>query len=263
MIRKMESMIEVSKSGIVPFCRPNALGVKALGPVLAYGTNFPIVQTFAQRNENEELTAVIVRFQDNVVICSAESMEEDLVLEIREFLDYVGYASILADPSLFGTEPTGLIMTWDSEADCRLKRAVPEPAFIVNKELREIYDLLVLSNPGYFMPDYSAWYNDINFRIWHQSAGSILIRDQGKPVASAMALTSMQAEIFIGAVAADPSERGKHFASEALYRLVEQYPNHKYFLFCLPDMQAFYEHLGMRVCGAFSELNEQGQPSFR
>ena len=116
---------------------------------------------------------------------------------------------------------------------------------------RKIYDLLC--SCGFELGDYSAFLADVCARLNKGTASFSAILNGDEPGACAFALFEGTKSVLLGAVATNPSARGKGFASELVGSLAEEKSDKKVFLFCREDSLAdFYEKIGFKKVGCWA-----------
>jgi len=263
MIRLIEHLDDTVLAELREFCADSGLGVKAIGPLLSYGTGYDFLQAYEQVDSAGTRLAFLTKFYGDIVICTRGCFLADAQLELRDFLGRIGYHAIVAEPGILGLTMTGYIMAWDQGADCTAKLPSVACDCVWNEDLSAFYALLTNNNPDYLAAEYADWYVDFNHRIRHETAVSVLIRSEGTPVSTAAALSVMDRAVFLGAVSTAPEAEGQHFASAALKALADRFADRRCYLMCLPDKLAFYQKLGMVPVGEFTEWTKPGQAVYR
>lgn len=253
MIRYLETLPAEQLSEIAGFCRGSAFGLKAIGPVLSYGVGYDFVSAWEQRDDTGRLSAFVSKYYGSAAVCATDACDRD---ELSAFLRAVGFSSLIGPADLlseFRAEgETGLVMT--------LPKGVPFSGMIAEEadlfwdtDIPAFYDVLSRSNPGYLTGDYDTFYTDLSHRIRHDTAHIVRLKHDGVSMAAAAALIVTDTDVFLGAIATVPEARGRHYAATLLSALRQRYPEQTLHLFCRPDKQAFYEHLGMTLTDSFLE----------
>lgn len=235
------------------FCAASCLGVKAIGPLLSYGTDYPFATSWVQQNEVGRLTAFCSKFYGTVTVYPAESASVTDKEELFSFLQMIGYQTLISTPEITGTKETGCLMKLEKGEDCIAKESAESVSFSENENLAEFYTLLQKNNPGYLGRDYEAWLVDFSHRIRHQTARSVLLMANQSACATAAALVVTQPAVFLGAISTNADCRGKHYASSNIRRLCNAYADRTIYLMCKPEKQCFYEKLGMIRVGTYAE----------
>lgn len=257
MIRLLEKFDTDQREELVSFCARGLLGVKAIGPLLSYGTEYRFVQSWEQRDEDGHLLSFLSSFYGDLVVYSKDSLPDSALEELKEFLKVISWNTLTAVPELTGQPRTGCLMKYEKGADCT---AIPttEPVEIVqNQDFKALYDLLAVNNPGYFPADYPDWLVDFSHRVRHGTASSILLKQGDKYVSTAAALVITEPAVFLGAISTNPDCRGKHFAHTCIRYYAETYADRTVYLMCMPEKQAFYEKAGMKKTGEFSVVEHK------
>lgn len=238
---------------IQTFCTASCLGIKALGPLLSYGTEYAFVSSWIQRGEQGELVAFINKCYETAVVYQKKSVLWQERDELTSFLSAIGYQALVSSPEITGTQPCGLLMQMEKGACCKAKDPSEPVTLEEDAHLHLFYDLLCQNNPGYFRPDYSAWLVDFSHRVRHQTANTVLLYRNGVACATAAALTVADNAVFLGAVSTNPNCRGRHYASACLRFLCGKYENKRIYLMCKPEKQLFYEKMGFEKADVYAE----------
>lgn len=257
MIRYMEKLTSARWPEYLSFCRDSVFGLKAIGPVLSYGPGYDFVSVWEQRNEEGVLTAILSKYYGALTVCGRESADKE---ELIAFLSAIapsavtGPAELLGDLAEHGEE--GCVMELKRGRDCT---AVPVStgdslSLVRNDRFREFYEVVTESHPDFAGADYSAFLTDLSHRVRHNTAETALLLREERPVATAAALSILPGAVYLGAVATAPDERGRHYASTCLRALCDAYADHRVFLMCRPEKQAFYERLGFVCTGRYLEV---------
>ncbi len=234
------------------FCSASCLGVKAIGPLLSYGTAYPFATAWIQKNEAGYLTAFCSKFYGTVTAYLAEAASTADKEELLSFLQMIGYQTLISSPEVTGTNETGCLMKLEKGKDCTAKESAEVVSFLENENLAEFYALLQKNNPGYLGLDYEAWLVDFSHRIRHQTARSVVLMANQSACATAAALVITEPAVFLGAISTNLDCRGKHYASSNIRHLCNAYADKTIYLMCKPEKQRFYEKLGMIRVGTYA-----------
>lgn len=252
MIRLLETLSAAHKLELVSFCAQGLLGVKAIGPLLSYGTQYNFVQCWEQRNSGGKLLSFLSSSYGDLVVYSSADLPEEALEELREFISVISWNTLTAVPELTGEAPTGCQMKLERGRDCTAVPTADPVTVVENDQFRAFYDLLAVNNPGYFPADYPDWLVDFSHRVRHKTAYSILLEHNGHPVSTAAALSVTEPAVFLGAISTNPDCRGRHYAHTCVKYLSDRYADRTVYLMCMPEKQAFYEKAGMKKVGEFS-----------
>ena len=255
MIKFLESLSSTEGDALAAFCEGSVFGLKAFGPVLSYGLGYDFVSAWEQRSEGER-TAFLSKYYGTVTVhCTPDADREELLsfLKMVGFSALFGSAELLKNSYLHGTE--GCVMALEKGRECTAKGSTETDLELCwDNDYADFYEVLSVSNPGYLTGDYADFLTDFSHRVRHGTAHILLLKSRGRPVATTAALVKTEGELFLGGVATLPEERGKHYASTCLLAFCDRYPEHRVFLCCRPEKQAFYEHLGFAKVNDFLEL---------
>lgn len=257
MIRLLEKFDTDQREELVSFCARGLLGVKAIGPLLSYGTEYRFVQSWEQRDEDGHLLSFLSSFYGDLVVYSKDSLPDSALEELKEFLNVISWNTLTAVPELTGQPRTGCLMKYEKGADCTAIPTTAPVAIVQNQDFKALYDLLAVNNPGYFPADYPDWLVDFSHRVRHGTASSILLKQGDKYVSTAAALVITEPAVFLGAISTNPDCRGKHFAHTCIQYYAETYADRTVYLMCMPEKQAFYEKAGMKKTGEFSVVEHK------
>lgn len=256
MIKFLEQLPEEALCEQLSFCSGTVFGLKALGPVLSYGLGYDFVSAWEQRDSAGDLTAFLSKYYGTVTVCSTPEADRE---ELLSFLKVIGFSALFGPADLlkeaFPDGETGCVMTLSEGRACTAEASTtPGIELCWDDSFRDVFDVLSQSNPGYLTGDFTGFYTDFSHRVRHGTAHAVLLREQGRPVATTAALVKTEEELFLGGVATLPDARGNHYASTCLKALCDRYPEDRVFLCCKPDKQAFYEHLGFAKIDDYLEL---------
>ena len=254
MIRLLETPDAPTLQSLRQFCAGDCLGVRAIGPLLAYGTKYPFVSAWEQVDDAGHRTAFLTRSYGDITVSITEGYPEESLTELQEFLQVIGWSSLTADPVVTGKPRTGYRMKLKTGADCTAKGTSEPVSFVENEDLALFYRLLAQNNPGYFPAPFDEWLVDFSHRIRHGTAQSLILQADGKPAATAAALSMTEEAVFLGAISTNPECRGRHLAQTCILQLTARFADRPVHLMCLPDKRPFYEHMGMRCAGEFSTV---------
>lgn len=254
MINLIETVTPETLQEYEQFCEQSCIGVKAIGPLLSYGTQFSFALSFEQRREDGTLISFLSKYYGTLTVYVSALAEESEKEEMRAFLPVLGYAFLVTTPDISKCDPTGPIMMFPKGRDCRATATTDAVEYISNDCLKDFYRLLNQNNPGYIPEQYNDWLVDFSHRIRHGTARSILLKAGPEFCSTAAALVITKQTAFLGAVSTNENCRGKHYAYSCLRFLAEQYGSRRLYLLCMPEKQAFYEKAGMVKCGEYSQI---------
>lgn len=254
MIRYLETMTPEQRAELQAFCEDSVFGVKALGPVLSYGLGYDFVSAWEQRDEAGQLTAFLSKYYGTVTVHMAPFGD---VPELVAFLRAIGFGALVGPAEVLSEEypegETGCVMSLSEGKRCIAKTA-EDAELVWDDAFRAFYEVLTGANPGYVVEEYGDFLTDFSHRVRHGTAHSVLLKANGVPVSTAAALVVTENTVFLGAIATLPEARGQHYAGTCIRALCDRFPDHRVFLMCRPEKQAFYEHLDFSKTDDYLEV---------
>ncbi len=220
---------------------PYAARITALA--LTYGTEHPFAMFWVQEIDGNPVAAVC-RVDGNMTVCCSENADYE---ELSAFINAVGFLTLTGDANVikklgFKISKTSFTVEYKGGAAIGITPKVSD----CNK--KQLYDLLCLC--GFELGDYGAFLADVCARLNKGTACFSAIMNGSEPGACAFALFEGTKSVLLGAVATNPSARGKGFASELVGTLAEEKSDKKVFLFCREDsLVNFYSKIGFEKVG--------------
>lgn len=222
--------------------KSNPYACRILSQLLSYGTGERFLEHWVQL-ENDEPTAAISRIDGNMTIFCEEANEE-----LTEFINAVGFSTILADKHIFPKY-------WSGEAVMRLAckaeiKAVDGNCTETDKNptIREVYAIPEkCRGEGFEVPDFNSFYPDMSHRVRHGLARIFALRVNGQAVACCMTSAETKSCAIISGVAALPEMRGKGYASRIVMDMISSLGDRDIFVFCREELISFYNRLGFRM----------------
>lgn len=222
---------------------PNPFACRIFSQLLAYGTGERFLEHWVQLEDNEP-RAVISRMDGNITIF-CESADDELL----EFIEAVGYNTVLADKELFP-------QYWSGEILMKFV-GKPETEIFDNIDftptIREIYFILEkCQGEGFEVPDFDSFYPDMSHRIRHNLSRVLAYRLDGQAIACCITSAETNNCAIISGVACLPEYRGKGYASRLIAKIAESLGKRDIFVFCREELIGFYSRLG------FSNIDIRG-----
>lgn len=236
MIRFIEELNRDKLNEVINFAEADCLGVRTLGPLLAYGTKYDFLKLWLQENSNGKVTAVITKFYGAVTAVADANADTS---EIDEFLDVIGYTGL----ALNYKDGDRYVMKLEKGYDC-CALFNNTCNLIVNSNFRDFYDIITECHDDYSSDNYDEWLVDISHRVRHETASTFMLETDGKPVSTVAVLSVTPNCVFISAVSTLPEERGKHYAHSLIKAVCEHYGDRTIYLFCVEGKVPFYEKVG-------------------
>ncbi len=244
MIRILESLSPEDLKILREFCGTDVFGCRALAPLEAYGTAYPFLSAWVQREGDMPISLITKSY--GAVTLYAPGPDTEQQRELCTFLEVIGYDSLMTEAYSWirqrAGDETGIVMRHTGPSKDIL--LPDETEYCRDDRFRDLYSVLQQSMPEETPQDYSAWLVDLSHRIRHDAADSVLLRKGKESVATASILARTEDAVYIGAVGTIPEEQGNGYASAAVTDLMTRYPDRPAYLFCRPSLVSFYERLG-------------------
>lgn len=223
---------------------PYAARITALAQT--YGTEHTFAMFWVQEI-NEKSVAAVSKVDGNMTVCCLDGADYE---ELSAFINAVGFLSLTTDFQVMeklGFEPTESSFTVEYKGGSESA----DIGIVRDCDKKKIYDLLCLC--GFELGDYGTFLADVCARINKGTASLSAVTDNGEPQACAFALFEGKSSVLLGAVATNPSARGKGYASKLVGTLAEEKSDKKVFLFCRNDSLAdFYAKIGFEKVGCWA-----------
>lgn len=222
--------------------KPNPFACRILSQLLAYGTGERFLEHWVQL-EDDKPTAAISRIDGNMTIFCEEANEE-----LTEFINAVGFGTILADKHVFpqyrGVEA---LMKFSSEAEVKaIEGDSTETEH--NPTIREVYSVLEkCKGEGFEVPDFNSFYPDMSHRVRHGLARIFALRVNGQAVSCCMTSAETDKCAIISGVATLPQMRGKGYAGRIVMDMIGSLGDREVFVFCREELISFYNKLGFKL----------------
>lgn len=158
------------------YCKKDIFSVKIFALLEAYGTKYPFIRFYAQKNDGI-VTAVICMLDNDITLSFIKAASN--IDELCEFVSLMGFSTLLCDDSfeINGSYDSGIIMSSDKkiELPCR---------YTVVDEYPYLFDLFNFVD--YADVDFKSWYVDISHRIRHGCAKAVTLNSDGQIISSAI-----------------------------------------------------------------------------
>lgn len=231
---------------ILLFCQNKALGVRVSSYWLCYGLKFEFLNFWLQEIENE-ITAVIAKFEQSITICMNEKADSS---QVREFIEVIGYQNLQTESRVaqklgFNDFEQKQMLSFNQDKISII------PAKNSNHEnLKPVYNLISKSIPNSFENDkeaYNFWLSDFSYKKRRNLARVFTISENENCIASALTASESENEALMSGVACDENYRGKGLGKITVLSLVDELlkQNKKVFIIALNDgVENFYQKLG-------------------
>ena len=239
MIRLIENTTKEELEKLTAVAETDCLGVRALGPLLAYGTGYDFLDAWVQ--ETDEITALITRFYGAVTVCASENADRE---EIEEFLAVLGSSECMTNYE----KGRKNVMRLEKGGDC-IALPVTNCNCIENSNYKAFYGIISECHDDYDAARFEDWYVDMSHRVRHGTADIFLLAcgdtaETNTFVSAAAALSVTPHCVFLSAISTLPQYRGKHFAHTLIKFICDKYADKTIYLLCDDDKVPFYEKAG-------------------
>lgn len=219
--------------------KPNPFACRILSQLLAYGTGERFLEHWVQL-EGDKPTAAISRIDGNMTVFCEKANEE-----LTEFINAVGFGTILADKHVFP-------QYWSGEAVMRLACKAEIKAtegngteIEQNPTIREVYSVLERCGGAEFeVPDFDSFYPDMSHRVRHGLARIFALRVSGQAVACCMTSAETENCAIISGVACLSEYRNRGYASRIVIDMIGSLGDREVFVFCREKLLGFYNKMG-------------------
>ncbi len=240
----MVRLVENEKSFDFLPADPYAARITALAKT--YGTEHSFAMFWVQEIDDKAVAAVS-KVDGNMTACCLDGADFE---ELSAFINAVGFSSLTCDTEVMkklGFEASKTSFTVEYKGGP--VSAIEEISCDCDK--KKIYDLLCLC--GFELGNYGAFLADVCARLNKGTASLAAVMNADEPCACAFALFEGAKSVLLGAVATNPSARGKGYASKLVGTLAAEKSDKKVFLFCRNDSLAdFYAKVGFEKVGCWA-----------
>ncbi len=251
MIKYKEFLTAAEGQEIVDFCTSSCVGVKAITPLIAYGTGYDFAKVWVQRESDDEtspVAAFISSFYGDVVVCAAHTADR---AELEMFLQTIGYAGLVSNIPLYDMPIDGHVMCLERGNTCSATVSKDITHITENGSLKEFYELLSKNYPDNVFSRYEDWLVDLSHRVRHGVTETAVLECDGEKVATASALSITDRAVLLGAISVNPDKRGKHFAHTLVKYFADKFANRTVYIMCKPDKVGLYEKAGFTNADVF------------
>ena len=251
MIKHKENLTAAERQEIIDFCTLSCIGVKAITPLIAYGTEYDFAESWVQR-ENDAgdatVTAFISRFYGDVTVCATPTADR---AELEMFLQTIGYSGLVSNIPFFDISVDGHIMCLEQGNACTAAVSNDKTQITENGSLKEFYELLSKNYPDNVFSRYEDWLVDLSHRVRHGVSETAVLRCDGENVATAAALSITDRAVLLGAISVNPNQRGRHFAHTLVKHFADKFRDRTVYIMCKPDKIGLYEKAGFKNIDEF------------
>lgn len=251
MIKHKERLTAAERQEIIDFCTSSCIGVKAITPLIAYGTEYDFAESWVQRESDAgeaAVTAFISRFYGDVTVCAIPTADR---AELEMFLRTIGYSGLVSNIPLFDIPVDGHVMCLEQGNACTASVSNDKTQITDNGSLKEFYELLSKNYPDNVFSRYEDWLVDLSHRVRHGVTETAVLSCDGENVATASALSITDRAVLLGALSVNPNQRGRHFAHTLVKHFADKFRDRTVYIMCKPDKIGLYEKAGFENIDKF------------
>lgn len=213
--------------------------IRIMSLLKAYSTQYHFALFYKQTDENENITAIISRLDNDYTVCHNNNFNQK---EIENFFKTLGFNSILCDDNLkmpFSYD-YGYVM-------CASKKIEKNIADTVVDEYPKLMDLFNLED--YSASDFESWYVDVNHRIRHNAAKAVTLNVNNEIVSSGIFSSIYNNEAVLTSVLTRPKFRRMGYGSALVSAMVCDIKGKVYLMRDKDRNEEFYKKLGFENIG--------------
>ncbi len=204
---------------VAAFCENDAVGVRIASLLLTYGFNVDFTLFWVQVLGGE-YTAAVSRFEGNAVVFTTAKTDFG---ELKEFLNTIGYASVLMKAEDFNS--IGLVYSEKGDILEFSEKRLPTPETQILKavEPERAYRLLQ-SNVGKSIEkaEYLPWLSDYTYRKNRGYSRIFGVECGDALVSSAMTVAESEETALLGGVVTNENYRCRGYARGIIYSLIDE-----------------------------------------
>lgn len=208
--------------------------VRIFSLLKAYGCSYPFVRFYRQKNDFDEITAVLSVLDRDITVSFCENAEKE---EICEFLSVIGYSTVLCDEKLELGSPfeSGAVM----KSNKTIELSMPDVEIDEYPPLFDLYNFI-----DYGLNNFEAWYVDINHRIRHGCAKAVTLNIDEEIISSAIFSSIYKNNAVLSGVQTNPEYRKNGCASLLVSNMCADFGGTVYLMRESGRNESFYKKLG-------------------
>ncbi len=234
MIKLIENPDEFSA-----FDKDDIFYIRIMSLLKAYSTEYNFALFYKQIDENENITAIISRLDNDYTVCHNENFNQN---ELDDFFKTLGFNSILCadDLKLSFSYDYGIIMATNKKIEKVINYAVID-------EYPKLMDLFNLED--YSSADFESWYVDVSHRIRHGAAKAVTLNVNDEIVSSGIFSSIYNDNAILTSVSTQPEFRRMGYGSALVSAMVCDIKGKVYLMRDKNKNEEFYKKLGFENIG--------------
>ncbi len=221
------------------FNKDDIFYVRIMSLLKAYSTEYNFALFYKQVDENENITAIISRLDNDYTVCHNENFD---ITELDDFFKTLGFNSILCgdDLKLSFTYDYGIIMATNKKYEKTINYAQID-------EYPKLMDLFNLED--YSSADFESWYVDVSHRIRHGAAKAVTLSVNDEIVSSGIFSSIYNDNAILTSVSTRPEFRRMGYASALVSAMVCDIKGNVYLMRDKDKNEELYKKLGFENIG--------------
>lgn len=223
----------------------------------SYGNYENIVRFWVQYDKSQKASAAISDYCGNITVYCKENAD---IKEIREFINIIGYVSVMSEIELFPENNESDILAVMCYKGVYQPKKISGCHINFNANLNECYEVLSnAADESFIVPKYEDFIIDISHRLRHGTAICSTVYFNDKAAAFAMTTAYTKTTAVIGAAAVILGYRRRGLGSICVNGLIEKLDGRK--IFIVRDVgrnENFYRSMNFENCGFIYQTKRKG-----
>ena len=221
------------------FNKDDIFFIRIMSLLKAYSTEYNFALFYKQIDENENITAIISRLDNDYTVCHYDNFNQK---ELDDFFKTLGFNSILCDEDL------KLSFSYDYGITMATNKKIEKT--INYAEIDEYPKLMDLFNlEDYSSADFESWYVDVSHRIRHGAAKAVTLNINGEIISSGIFSSIYNNDAILTAVSTQSEFRRMGYASALVSAMVCDIKGKVYLMRDKNKNEEFYKKLGFENIG--------------
>lgn len=221
------------------FNKEDIFYIRIMSLLKAYSTDYRFALFYKQIDENENITAIISRLDNDYTVCHNKNFDRN---ELNDFFKTLGFNSILCDDEvkLDFSFDFGVIM----ETNKKIEKVINYAAIDEYPKLMDLFNL-----EDYSSADFESWYVDVSHRIRHGAAKAVTLNVNDEIVSSGIFSSIYNDNAILTSVSTLPEFRKMGYASALVSAMVCDIKGKVYLMRDKNKNEEFYKKLGFENIG--------------
>lgn len=253
----MIKLVDSKEYSLKEVCSRDVFGTRILAYFNTYSWEYDFIRFWVQINDDGDCVGAISLIDGSMTLTCKDEADFE---ELSAFIKMMGYSSLQCDLQVmkklgFREKIRGYVVRYENITDREKYKGI---TLCENVDYKDVYALIKaadLIGVGEFLP----WLSDVTMRVKKGTAKAALAIENGEPAACAMKLFETDDAVLLGAVATDPSHRGKGLGGGLVTLLGNDSlkDNKRTELLCKEDsIVDFYRSIGFTVVSQWAISEE-------